>query len=305
MTMIKTAKEYGSLLRSGGVATVGTVSSRSRDACRTVILACEMIEDEVAAGAGVAARRSRAAHRLDGERPARPSRDASGAALQELIRSARRRGSRRASPSTCRRYGPGGARRPSGARRSSVGPVERGDPCPRLLRQAPSRVWVAENLTLVFPRVDDCVSLLLNDGCVREEIPRNPRATTSPEGWFSHESSLTQSFDEWDERYGRSAQPSCARPCSRATSESASSTPRPTRSRSASSRARTWRSDLEPGPRRRAAARSSCWSGCSRGRETARSSWCRPKRRSASTICSAERGQDIKWRLEYSAPARK
>jgi hypothetical protein len=61
----------------------------------------------------------------------------------------------------------------------------------------------AENLTLVFPRVDDCVSLLLNDGCVREEIKRNPRCYYLTRGWFSHESSMINSFDDWDRRYGR------------------------------------------------------------------------------------------------------
>jgi hypothetical protein len=61
----------------------------------------------------------------------------------------------------------------------------------------------AEHLSLVFPRVDDCVSLLLNDGCVREEIKRNPRCYYLTRGWFSHESSMITSFDEWDQRYGR------------------------------------------------------------------------------------------------------
>ena len=60
----------------------------------------------------------------------------------------------------------------------------------------------AHHLTLVFPRVDDCISLLLNRGCVREEIPRNPRHYYLTRGWFSHEGSLKQSFDDWDQRYG-------------------------------------------------------------------------------------------------------
>jgi hypothetical protein len=60
----------------------------------------------------------------------------------------------------------------------------------------------AQHLTLVFPRVDDCISLLLNRGCVREQIPRNPRHYYLTRGWFSHESSLRQSFDDWVERYG-------------------------------------------------------------------------------------------------------
>jgi hypothetical protein len=57
-------------------------------------------------------------------------------------------------------------------------------------------------LSLVFPRVDDCISLLLNRGCVREQVPRNPRHYYLTRGWFSHESSLKQAFGEWDERYG-------------------------------------------------------------------------------------------------------
>ena len=60
----------------------------------------------------------------------------------------------------------------------------------------------ARHMSLVFPRVDDCISLLLNRGCVREEIPRNPRHYYLTRGWFSHESSLKQAFDDWDERYG-------------------------------------------------------------------------------------------------------
>ena len=60
----------------------------------------------------------------------------------------------------------------------------------------------AEHLTLVFPRVDDCVSLLLNDGCKREDIKRNPRCYYLTRGWFNHSSSMIDSFDEWDERFG-------------------------------------------------------------------------------------------------------
>jgi hypothetical protein len=60
----------------------------------------------------------------------------------------------------------------------------------------------AQHLTLVFPRVDDCISLLLNSGCVREEIPRDPRHYYLTRGWFSHESSLRQAFDDWEKQYG-------------------------------------------------------------------------------------------------------
>jgi hypothetical protein len=58
------------------------------------------------------------------------------------------------------------------------------------------------HLRLVFPRVDDCVSLLLNCGCAREEIPREPRHYYLTRGWFNHESSLMESMQEWEERYG-------------------------------------------------------------------------------------------------------
>jgi hypothetical protein len=60
----------------------------------------------------------------------------------------------------------------------------------------------AKHLRMVFPRVDDCVSLLLNRGCTREQIPRDPRHYYLTRGWFSHESTLKQSFEEWDKRYG-------------------------------------------------------------------------------------------------------
>jgi len=60
----------------------------------------------------------------------------------------------------------------------------------------------ARNLTLVVPRVDDCITLLLNRGGRREEVPRNPRHYYLTRGWFCHESSLMEAFDEWVRRYG-------------------------------------------------------------------------------------------------------
>jgi len=60
----------------------------------------------------------------------------------------------------------------------------------------------AQHLSLVFPRVDDCISLLLNPGCAREEIPRNPRHYYLTRGWFNHESSLREAFHTWAEKYG-------------------------------------------------------------------------------------------------------
>ena len=60
----------------------------------------------------------------------------------------------------------------------------------------------AQHLTLVFPRVDDCVSLLLNHGCAREDIPRDSRSYYLTRGWFAHNSSVTEAFEDWTERYG-------------------------------------------------------------------------------------------------------
>jgi hypothetical protein len=60
----------------------------------------------------------------------------------------------------------------------------------------------ARYLRLVFPRVDDCISLLLNRGCVREQIPRNPRHYYLTRGWFSHGSSLKDAFEDWEKRFG-------------------------------------------------------------------------------------------------------
>ena len=60
----------------------------------------------------------------------------------------------------------------------------------------------AKHLHIVFPRVDDCVSLLLNRGCTREQIPRDPRHYYLTRGWFNHESTLQEMFEDWEQRYG-------------------------------------------------------------------------------------------------------
>jgi len=61
---------------------------------------------------------------------------------------------------------------------------------------------VAKHMSLVFPRVDDCISLFLNQGTSREEIPRDCRSYYLTRGWFRHNSSVHQAFEEWTERYG-------------------------------------------------------------------------------------------------------
>lgn len=60
----------------------------------------------------------------------------------------------------------------------------------------------AKHVSLVLPRADDCISLLLNCGCAREEVPRNPRHYYLTRGWFNHESSLSEAFEDWVERFG-------------------------------------------------------------------------------------------------------
>jgi hypothetical protein len=60
----------------------------------------------------------------------------------------------------------------------------------------------ADRLRMVFPRVDDCVSLFLNCGCKREDIPRDPRHYYLTRGWFNHESTLQEMLEEWEKRYG-------------------------------------------------------------------------------------------------------
>ena len=61
---------------------------------------------------------------------------------------------------------------------------------------------VASRATLVFPRVDDCISLFLNHGCVREDIPRDAQTYYLTKGWLCHQSSAVDSYEMWQARYG-------------------------------------------------------------------------------------------------------
>ncbi len=166
---------------------------------RAVILACEMIEDEVRLALEALAPEDRppvvwvesGLH----ERPEK-LREALNV-LIGLLDEGARTGSAVSVPSV--RPGPG----PADGRRVEVlvEPVQEvllalgfcGNALPGLS---------ARHLSLVFPRVDDCISLLLNRGCVREEIPRNPRHYYLTRGWLSHKSMLAEMFDDWTERYG-------------------------------------------------------------------------------------------------------
>ena len=166
---------------------------------RAVILACEMIEDEVRLALEAVAPEERppivwvesGLH----ERPERLRE-----ALQEVIaRLDQAAEAGEAATVTSVRPGKG----PAAERRlgMQVGPV---DEVLLALGFCGSALQglTAKHVTLVFPRVDDCVSLLLNRGCRREEIQRDPRHYYLTRGWFSHESTLKEMFDDWDKRYG-------------------------------------------------------------------------------------------------------
>jgi hypothetical protein len=165
-----------------------------------VILACEMIEDEIrlALEALPPAERPPLVWMESGLHDRPETLQAALSSLIRLLDEGAEKGEPVAVPSVRPGRGPAAERR----EHITVGPVSEVilalGFCGNALKDLS-----AENLTLVFPRVDDCVSLLLSDGCVREEIKRNPRCYYLTRGWFNHESSLMTAFAEWDQRYGR------------------------------------------------------------------------------------------------------
>jgi hypothetical protein len=166
---------------------------------KTVILACEMIEDEVRLALEALAPEQRPpVVWVESGLHERPEKLQSALqALLGILDEGAVSGNAVSVPSV--RPGPG----PAAKRREEVvvAPVEEVllalGFCGNALNGLSSR-----HLSLVFPRVDDCISLLLNRGCPREQVPRNPRHYYLTRGWFSHESSLKQAFEEWDERFG-------------------------------------------------------------------------------------------------------
>ena len=164
-----------------------------------MIIACEMIEDEVrlALGAVPEAARPPLVWVQSGlhERPEMLK--AALAGIIELLDRGAENGEPVCVPSVRPGAGPAAGRREE----LEVGPVSEVllalGFCGNALQGLSAR-----HLSLVFPRVDDCISLLLNRGCVREQIPRDPRNYYLTRGWFSHESTLQQAFDDWIERFG-------------------------------------------------------------------------------------------------------
>src|SRR5680860_1514123 len=49
---------------------------------------------------------------------------------------------------------------------------------------------VSRERRLVFPRVDDCISLFLDGGCGRGQASRSPHSYYLTEGWLGHQSSM-------------------------------------------------------------------------------------------------------------------
>lgn len=61
---------------------------------------------------------------------------------------------------------------------------------------------VSRTARLVFPRVDDCISLFLNHGCSRAEIQRDAHAFYLTKGWLAHNNAMLDSHNEWVQRFG-------------------------------------------------------------------------------------------------------
>ena len=61
---------------------------------------------------------------------------------------------------------------------------------------------VSRTARLVFPRVDDCISLFLNHGCCRADIKRDAHAFYLTKGWLAHNNALLDSHNEWVQRFG-------------------------------------------------------------------------------------------------------
>jgi hypothetical protein len=61
---------------------------------------------------------------------------------------------------------------------------------------------VSQTARMVFPRVDDCISLLLNFGCSREEVCRDAYAFYFTRGWLCHNNPILDGYEKCTKRYG-------------------------------------------------------------------------------------------------------
>ncbi len=61
---------------------------------------------------------------------------------------------------------------------------------------------VSQTARMVFPRVDDCISLFLNIGCTREEIHRDAHTFYFTRGWLCHNNPMLDSYEKYRKRFG-------------------------------------------------------------------------------------------------------
>jgi hypothetical protein len=166
---------------------------------RSVILACEMLEDEVhlALRAVPADERPPLVWMQSGlhDRPER-LREVLQHLIDELDAAAET-----GIPATLPSVRPGRGPAAERSEQVQVGPVEEVVLAMGFCGGA-LRGLSAKHLSVVVPRADDCISLLLNRGCRREDIQRDPRSYYVTRGWFGHESTLKESFEDWQERFG-------------------------------------------------------------------------------------------------------
>ena len=190
----------------------------AREPAGAVILACEMIEDEVRlALEGIALERRPPLVWVESGLHDRPQTAAGGVAGAD--RPARRRCPRRHGrqpPFRPSRAGPGCGASARGARRArsrkcsslSVSAARHS----RIGRPTPD-AWCSRGWTTA----SRCCSI----EAVREEIPRNPRSYYLTRGWFCHDNSMARPSRTGTSALVPSVRLNCARPCSPATSRSA------------------------------------------------------------------------------------
>jgi hypothetical protein len=61
---------------------------------------------------------------------------------------------------------------------------------------------VSQTARMVFPRVDDCISLFLNFGCSREEICRDAHTFYFTRGWLCHNNPILDGYEKCTKRFG-------------------------------------------------------------------------------------------------------
>jgi Protein of unknown function (DUF1638) len=183
------------------IAGDASLAGHSRPAARSMVIACEMIEDEVLLALGRASEQGvtfplawMPAGRH--ERPDTMRTHIQG--LLDLIDAGNESGAGAVIPS----IEPGSGDPDARATEVAVPCV---DQILLAIGYCGSGIMdlVSQTAELAFPRVDDCVSLFLNTGCTREEIERDARAFYLTRGWLCHDfNPFVDSYRAWVERYG-------------------------------------------------------------------------------------------------------